>query len=70
MLELVKVDQYKRNDTERKGHAVVGSGRPKSQKAGYVADQNKDKDRADIITEVDGISAHNASDHVIEHLHH
>ena len=69
MLKLIKVNQHKSNNAECKCHTVIGCGWAKPEKTRYVTDQDKDKDRTDIIAEINGIFTHNAADHAIQHFH-
>ena len=68
VLELIKVNQGKRNNSQRKSNAIICRGRPQSQQAGNIADKNKYENRPDIVSEPDRLLSHYAAHHSVQHL--
>ena len=51
VLESVVMDQEEGDHRQSEGHAVIGSGRPQSEDARDVREEDKQKQRSDVVAE-------------------
>ena len=63
------MNQNKRSHTKGKRHAVISCWRSQTQQTGNIAEQDKNKDGANIIVILIGMFSHGSIYHAIQLLH-